>query len=276
MSRYTRGLLAVILAVVLVLPAAAFAMLPEANARSSTGMDGPAATRIADYDTSNHWKFWAGGYDGSKVTTQNVGRIWTDKTVQAIEDVESDFSTTLSALSSTSETTSLVSKPLDIVLVLDASGSMDDPMGGGDSTKRIDALRSAACGFIDTIAAQNKSIKDANKQHKVAIVKFAGEQTDKVGNDTYHSDGYFYNCSQTMMRLTDCSEAGATDLKEKSRQLSLPVPRAPITAWSWPRIFLLDAKTPRRSLCSLRMASPRALTTLALQLPTMPSRLPRP
>lgn len=73
MGKYTRGLLAVILAVVLVLPAAAFAMLPEANARSSTGMDGPTATRIADYDTSNHWKFWAGGYDGSKVTTQNVG-----------------------------------------------------------------------------------------------------------------------------------------------------------------------------------------------------------
>lgn len=81
MSKYTRGLLAVILAVVLVLPAAAFAMLPEANARSSTGMDGPTATKIVDYDTSNHWKFWAVGYDGSKVTTQNVGRIWTDKTV---------------------------------------------------------------------------------------------------------------------------------------------------------------------------------------------------
>lgn len=87
MSKYTRGLLAVILAVVLVLPAAAFAMLPEANARSSTGMDGPEATKAVDHDTSNHWKFWAGGYDGSKVTTQNVGRIWTDKTVQAIDEV---------------------------------------------------------------------------------------------------------------------------------------------------------------------------------------------
>lgn len=61
MSKYTRGLLAVILAVVLVLPAAAFAMLPEANARSSTGMDGPAMTgkTVVDYDTSNHWKLWA-------------------------------------------------------------------------------------------------------------------------------------------------------------------------------------------------------------------------
>ena len=214
MGKYTRGLLAVILAVVLVLPAAAFAMLPEANARSSTGMDGPEATKIVDHDTSNHWKFWAGGYDGSKVTTQHVGRIWTDKTVQAIDDGKSDFLTTLSAMSSTSDTTSLVSKPLDIVMVLDASGSMDDPMGGEDSPKRIDALKNAANHFIDTIAEQNKNVKDASKQHQVAIVKFAGEQADKVGNDTYYSDeGYLYNYSQTMQKLTACSGGGVEGLK---------------------------------------------------------------
>ena len=213
MSRYTRGLLAVILAVVLVLPAAAFAMLPEANARSSTGMDGPEATKVVDHDTSNHWKFWAGGYDGSKVTTQNVGRIWTDKTVQAIDDGKSDFLTTLSAMSSTSDTTSLVSKPLDIVMVLDASGSMDDPMGGGDSTKRIDALKNAANHFIDTIAEQNKSIEDASKQHQVAIVKFAGKKTDWIGNDTYRDGRYSYNYSQTMQKLTACSGDGAMSLK---------------------------------------------------------------
>ena len=213
MSKYTRGLLAVILAVVLVLPAAAFAMLPEANARSSTGMDGPEATKIVDHDTSNHWKFWEGGYDGGKVTTQNVGRIWTDKTVQAIDDGKSDFLTTLSAMSSTSDTTSLVSKPLDIVMVLDASGSMDDPMGGKGSPKRIVALKNAANHFIDTIAEQNKNVKDASKQHQVAIVKFAGKKSDKVGNDTYRDDGNTYNYSQTMLGLTVCKDGGAKSLK---------------------------------------------------------------
>ena len=213
MSKYTRGLLAVILAVVLVLPAAAFAMLPEANARSSTGMDGPEATKIVDHDTSNHWKFWAGSYDGGKVTTQNVGRIWTDKTVQAIDDGKSDFLTTLSAMSSTSDTTSLVSKPLDIVMVLDASGSMDDPMGGKGSPKRIVALKNAANHFIDTIAEQNKNVKDASKQHQVAIVKFAGKKSDKVGNDTYRDDGNTYNYSQTMLGLTVCKDGGAKSLK---------------------------------------------------------------
>ena len=216
MSKYTRGLMAVILAVVLVLPAAAFAMLPEANARSSTGMDGPTVSKkIVDPDTSNHWKFWAGGYDGKEVTTQNVGRIWTDKTVkETAANEKSDFLTTLSAISSTSDTT-VSGKPLDIVLVLDASGSMDDPMGGGDSTQRIVALKRAANSFIDTIATQNEKIEDAGKQHQVAIVKFAGKKNnDKVGNDTYRDGGYIYNYSQTMQGLTTCSVDGAKSLKK--------------------------------------------------------------
>ena len=215
MSKYTRGLLAVILAVVLVLPAAAFAMLPEANARSSTGMDGPTMTgKVVDPDTSNYWKFWAGGYNGKEVTTQNVGRIWTDKTVKAVESGDSDFLTTLSAISSTSDTT-ISGKPLDIVMVLDDSGSMDDPMGTGDNTKRIDALKTAANTFIDAIAAQNQSITDASKQHRVAIVKFAGKKkTDKVGNDTYRDGRYTYNYSQTMKNLTSCKGKDADSLKD--------------------------------------------------------------
>ena len=216
MSKYTRGLLAVILAVVLVLPAAAFAMLPEANARSSTGMDGPTVSgpTVVDPDTSGRWEKWAAGHSGNKVTTQNVGRIWTDKTVEATgENEESDFLTTLSAMSSTSNSTVTVTTPLDIVMVLDASGSMNDPMGGGDSTKRIDALKNAANSFIDTIAKQNEGIEGVDRQHKVAIVKFAGNETDKVGNDTYRSGGHSYNYSQTMQGLTACTVGGAKSLK---------------------------------------------------------------
>lgn len=211
MSKYTRGLLAVILAVVLVLPAAAFAMLPEANARSSTGMDGPTMTgkTVVDYDTSNHWKFWAGGYDGKEVTTQNVGRIWTDKTVKAVENGDSDFLTTLSAISSTSDTT-ISGKPLDIVMVLDASGSMEYDMSGNDRTERITALKKAANGFIDTIAKENAKISDESKQHQVAIVKFASEESKKTGNDT---DRNGYNYSQVMKVLTTCAGNDAQSLK---------------------------------------------------------------
>ena len=214
MSKYTRGLLAVILAVVLVLPAAAFAMLPEANARSSTGMDGPTASKkIVDPDTTGRWQYWASGGEQDQ-TTRYVGRIWTDKTVEPAQDEKSDLVTTLSTMSSTSDTTSLVTKPLDIVMVLDASGSMDDDMGDSDSTKRIDALKTAASSFIDTIAEQNKSIKDTNKRHQVAIVKFSGAKKNEIGNDTYRDrQGYTHNYSQTMKSLTPCVDSAATELK---------------------------------------------------------------
>lgn len=216
MGKYTKGLLAVILAVVLVLPAAAFAMLPEANARSSTGMDGPTVSgTVVDPDTSGRWEIWAAGHGGNKVTTQNVGRIWTDKTVKATgENEESDFLTTLSAMSSTSNSTVTVTTPLDIVMVLDASRSMDDPMGGGDSAKRIDALKSAANSFINTIAKQNEGIEGVDRQHRVAIVKFAGDKTNKVGNDQYKKGQFWYNNSQVMKGLTDCSGGNVKVLED--------------------------------------------------------------
>ena len=218
MGKYTRGLLAVILAVVLVLPAAAFAMLPEANARSSTGMDGPTVSgpTVVDPDTTGRWEIWAAGHSGNKVTTQNVGRIWTDKTVMATgENEASDFVTTLSAMSSTSNSTVTVTTPLDIVMVLDASGSMNDPMGSKkDSPKRIDALKNAANSFIDTIAKQNEGIEGVNRQHKVAIVKFAGDKTDNVGNDQYKKGKFWYNNSQVMKGLTDCSGGNVKVLED--------------------------------------------------------------
>ena len=218
MIKYSRGLLAVILAVVLVLPAAAFAMLPEANARSSTGMDGPTASKkIVDPDTTGRWQYWASGGEQDQ-TTRYVGRIWTDKTVEPTEDEKSDFVTTLSTMSSTSDTTSLVTKPLDIVMVLDASGSMDKSMGGNDQIKRITALKNAASSFIDAIAEQNAKIEDDSKQHQVAIVKFAGAKSNEIGNDMYREYQGFtyddYNYSQVMKSLTPCVGSDATELKD--------------------------------------------------------------
>lgn len=218
MSKYTRGLLAVILAVVLVLPAAAFAMLPEANARSSTGMDGPTASKkIVDPNTTGRWQYWASGGEQDQ-TTRYVGRIWTDKTVEPTEDEKSDFVTTLSTMSSTSDTTSLVTKPLDIVMVLDASGSMDKSMGGNDQIKRITALKNAASSFIDAIAEQNAKIEDDSKQHQVAIVKFAGAKSNEIGNDMYREYQGFtyddYNYSQVMKSLMPCVGSDATELKD--------------------------------------------------------------
>lgn len=168
--------------------------------------------KTAVTDPSTIWD-WSGLI---KSDTSSVGRIWTDKTVSDGEiskegvtiskENGADFLTALTALSSTSNLSDTATTPLDIVLVLDASGSMDDAMGGGDDTKRIAALQSAANSFIDEIAKQNATVKDAAKQHQVAIVKFAGNKTDKVGNDTYRDGGYSYNYSQVMKTLAPCTD----------------------------------------------------------------------
>ena len=170
-----------------------------------------SGNKTAVTDPSTIWD-WQGLVEND---TSSVGRIWTDKTVSDNEiskngitvskENGADFLTALTALSSTSNLSDTATTPLDIVLVLDASGSMDDPMGDGDDAKRIDALKSAANSFIDEIAKQNATVKDAAKQHQVAIVKFAGDKTDKVGNDTYYDGRNWYNYSQVMKTLAPCT-----------------------------------------------------------------------
>lgn len=206
----------------------AFALLPligstalaDGSSASSRDQQIRAAANIETIADASTMGDWSGVVEN---TTQNIGRIWTDKTVSTndigisgamsatVSKGDSDFITALSVLSSTSNIASTSTTPLDIVLVLDASGSMDDDMTGG---KRIDALKNAANAFIDEIATQNASISDASKQHQVSIVKFAGEKSNKVGNDTYREGRYTYNYSQVMKNMTACSETTKSSFKD--------------------------------------------------------------
>lgn len=88
--------------------------------------------------------------------------------------------------------------PLDIVLVLDVSGSMEDPITSTDTTKRITILKDSINQFIDAFAQNNSKINQANKQSRISIIKFAGDKSDKVGNDTYTENRYRYNYTQIM------------------------------------------------------------------------------
>lgn len=197
----------------------AFALLPligstalaDESSASSRAQQIRAAANIETIADASTMGDWSGVVEN---TTENIGRIWTDKTVSTgdigisgamsatVSKGDSDFITALSVLSSTSNIASTSTTPLDIVLVLDASGSMNDDMTGG---KRIDALKNAANAFIDEIATQNASISDASKQHQVSIVKFAGKKLSKVGNDTYREDGHVYNYSQVMNGMAACT-----------------------------------------------------------------------
>lgn len=187
--------------------------MPSQTTRAATVPCGGAAS-VADPSSMSDWAAILGG---ETPNTANIGRIWTDKTVSTdtittssgsvINRGDSAFITALSALSSTSNVKSSSTTPLDIVLVLDASGSMDDSMD--DGTKRIDALKSAANNFVNHIAEQNQGISDSSKQHQVSIVKFSGEKSPSVGNDTYRAGGYTYNYSQVMKAMSPCTDAAA-------------------------------------------------------------------
>lgn len=192
---------------------------------------------------------------------------------------ESGYKITMEAYATGASTTTVSTEPVDIVLVLDVSGSMDDTMytytytpvynldkkknyyimrsgsyqkvewskglekwyyyngwwhtftpktdendtnaehvqfyqrsGSGSSQQKIVALKTAVNGFIDNVAGISPS-------SKIAIVKFAGDRSEKVGNDEYRDGYYTYNYSQIVKRLTTVDEAGRTDLKNAINSL---------------------------------------------------------
>lgn len=104
------------------------------------------------------------------------------------------------AVSSTTVTTT---QPIDFTLVLDVSGSMTDPMGETDRTKRLVALKTAVNNFLDGAAAANEGSQPGSEPVRVGLVKFAGNKSDNVGNEMCYDGNYenYYNCSQVVSDL---------------------------------------------------------------------------
>lgn len=268
------------------------------NGAQKRAIDGASTV---DPGTTNAWSAIAANSD----STENIGRIWTDKSVfnddydfegalagtSVEKGTDSDFLVSLSAISSTSNLKSVVTNttPLDIVLVLDVSGSMNDPIGEIETTthqevydyrnsgldtwrtyyvrsgndyiavtweggyfdgswqdrsgneyeprtsrndnnrnhvqfyqqitasesagSKIDALKEAANGFAETFATMNDGITDTSKQHRISVVKFSGESTNQIGNDTYSYNGNTYNYSQVVSDLRSYTTQTVSDLE---------------------------------------------------------------
>lgn len=130
------------------------------------------------------------------------------KTIKKTGD--SQFLLTLEAYATGSTTTTTSTAPVDIVLVLDVSGSMNDPINGSYSQSKIDALKDAVNGFIDKVAEKSPN-------SSIAVVKFASDKEYDVGNG-YNGSGYNY--SQIVQNLTAVNEAGANSLKTAVNQLT--------------------------------------------------------
>lgn len=225
------ALLAVILAVSLAVPSAAYAAeddssgfdplgaIANALGLSDNGVETYAVTdtkaTAVDPDTTNVWSDIA----ASSTSTQNIGRIWTDKSVfnsdytfsgaldgQTISKGEdSDFLVSLSALSSTSNTTKTVTvgTPVDIVLVLDESGSME--YGFDNRNTRREALQEAANKFIDSANEANQGVPQEN-QIRMSIVTFS-DGADVARGWTYVTGEGTQSLHDT---IGDLNQSGAT------------------------------------------------------------------
>ena len=126
------------------------------------------------------------------------------KTVE--KNGDSDFLVGLSALSSAAKIMGQSAVPLDIVMVLDVSGSMDD-------NNKMSTLKTAVNSFIDETAKTNSERSNENLRSRISLVKFAGDKTGKVGNDTYRESGYTYNYTQIVRKYKTYTNDNKAELK---------------------------------------------------------------
>lgn len=177
------------------------------NVRATLG-----GNRVVDANTMVTWENIA------KQSTQYTGRIWTDKSVFtdgvtlpgsgeevgggniAVEQGDSDFLVGLSALSSTSNMTTQSAKPLDIVLVLDTSGSMAYGMDGNENPPTVPAEYKYEEVYLENKDDGNTYyIKDGNNWREV-------EWHDRIiGDSGWRYDGRYGTLVVPKSNTTDTS-----------------------------------------------------------------------
>lgn len=142
------------------------------SAAAQDGQAIPEMERVADASTIENWKLLF----AEEEDTFNAGRIWTDKTVVdgdiTVNETEKvvqrkgqdNFLVGLSALSSTQEVTMTAAKPVDLMLVLDISGTMMDGIIGGTKISLL----------VKQVNKLMTTIQKLNPENRVGIVCFSG------------------------------------------------------------------------------------------------------
>ena len=125
------------------------------------------------------------------------------------------YTLSLDVKGASNEQTITSTTPLDIVLVLDSSTSMNKNMSGGDyGTSKLEVLQEAVNAFIDNTAAANEKMS-GESQHKVSVVTFSSER---------HSGGWWENpyatpYAKTLFGLTAPTTVNAQNLKSQVNRI---------------------------------------------------------
>lgn len=80
------------------------------------------------------------------------------------------------------------------------------------NTTKLDALKTAVSAFIDNVATNSPN-------SKISIVKFANGYKSTEGNDTFWQNGYEYNYTQIVKKLTKVDTDGVIALKKAIGEL---------------------------------------------------------
>ena len=162
----------------------------------------PDPAPVADTTTYTDWEDLFGVGGSAYLTTKDIGRIWTDKSVSTQDitlpgpvitgltnntvekEAVADFLVALSGLGSAATIVDRVSVPIDTVLILDMSPKMGDP------DAKAEAMLTATESAIRTLMA-------ANPNNRVAVIGYSDYASVLLPLDHYQNgaqaDYFNYN-----------------------------------------------------------------------------------
>lgn len=133
----------------------------------------------ADDDTRGTYTTYLNDETSDELTTEFSGRVWADKTVTTDDQTfsgdvgsaitvqnDSDFLVTYSALATTQSITGEAQSPVDVVFVVDFSGSMISNVMN-DNESRL-------ANLLDALNSSINTLMEANEYNRVAVVCYSG------------------------------------------------------------------------------------------------------
>ena len=161
----------------------------------------------ADDDTRGTYTTYLNDKTSGELTTEFSGRVWADKTVTTDDQTfsgdvgtitvqnDSDFLVTYSALATTQSITGEAQSPVDVVFVVDFSGSM--------ISNGMDDNESRLANLLDALNISINTLMEANEYNRVAVVCYSGKPDETVSASKVLLPLNHYSSSQTYFSIDD-------------------------------------------------------------------------